>query len=151
MTNDTEGTLEFLTFNMTMATGPSLEWSPEEQARQSGPHKYWINATELCSKLNSKKDFRAYMSNRGTMEYLEALQDTSFEQGGMPDGPSDQSHIYRMGNQGFGHHAWICPRLLLHLVHWLSPTVSVRLNHLMFQFLSGQMCSSEGRAAMEQV
>ena len=28
------------------------------------------------------------------MEYLEALQDTSFEQGGMPDGPPDQSHIY---------------------------------------------------------
>ena len=63
-------------------------------------------------------------------------------------GPLDCTNILRMRNTGFGHHAWIC--LLMDLVRWLSPSISVQLNHLMIKLLSSRMNSHNGRAAMFQ-
>ena len=134
-------------------SGMDTGLSPEKQAVLSGPHNYWIDATELCYTLSGgKKQFRDYVDSKVTDNYLAAMCEVPFKEGGMPGGPKDRTHILRMGNTGFGHHAWICPRLLIDLVRWLSPTISVRLNHMMFELLSGRMdYSCDLRAAKMQV
>lgn len=131
--------------------GQERNYTPQQQALISGPHNYWIDASEVCSSIsNGTRHFKDYMECKGTQLYLKALEEVPFHEGGMPGGPPDRSHIFRMGNTGFGHHAWICPRLLMDLVRWLSQSISVKLNHLVFTLLNG-VDSYDGRAAMAQV
>ena len=109
---------------------------------QAGPHMYWPEASFLCSQFG--KEFNNFIERSETQALLHALNSTPFEDGGMPDGPPGNGHIFVMGNSGRGRSAWICPRLLLPLAQWLSKPFAVRLNHVMMEFLQGRL--SEGNA-----
>ena len=65
----------------------------------------------------------------------------------MPNGPPDNSHMYRLGNSGDGREAWICPRLLIPLGQWLDSCFSVRVNFTMLTFPTGQMSAEHAEAA----
>ena len=144
--------VEFITFfnprtGIDVATTSSSR-TPSEQAREPGPHRFWISASELCRGFGKK--FRDFLASERGRELLKAFLAIPFEQGGMP-GPEDHSHIFRRGKTGFGNDAWICPRLVPHVVYWLSPELSIRLNHVMVEVLLGHQSSADGRAAIEQV
>ena len=123
--------------------------SAEDPHTQPGPHAFWIGASTLCARYN--REFSDFLRNQSTKDLLQALRDTPLHEGGMPNGPDDNSHMFKLGNSGGGREAWICPRLLVPLVHWLNPRLSVRLNHIMFKFLTGQMTQGHAEAAWESL
>ena len=138
----------FFSFYMNVpATDVAL--TPAEQARLSGPHRFWLDATRLCRVFG--KEFKDFVGSERGKGLLRAFQQVPFDEGGMPGGPDDLSHMYTRGKTGFGNSAWICPRLLPHLVFWLSPALSIKINHVMVEVLLGHLSSFDGRAAFEQV
>ena len=141
--------VEFITFyNPQTVIDVASTRTPSEQALEPGPHRFWISASELCRGFG--KRFRDFLASERGRELLKAFLAIPFEQGGMP-GPADHSHMFRRGKTGFGNDAWICPRLVPHVVYWLSPELSIRLNHVMVEVLLGHQSSADGRAAIEQV
>ena len=123
-----------------------------DQLGQPGPHPFWVCASSLCARYS--KEFSDFLRNQSTKDLLQALRDTPLHEGGMPDGPPDNSHMYRLGNSGDGREAWICPRLLIPLGQWLDSSFSVRVNFTMLTFLTGQMSAEHAeaaRASLQQV
>ena len=129
-----------------------LETAQCDQHTKAGPHPFWVCASSLCARYG--KEFSDFLRNQGTKDLLQALRDTPLQEGGMPNGPPDNSHMYRLGNSGDGREAWICPRLLIPLGQWLDSCFSVRVNFTMLTFLTGQMSAEHAeaaRASLQQV
>ena len=115
----------------------NMRSSSEEHFHKSrGPHSGWVNFTQLC-KVHGKT-LHDVSTSKGFVELVQRLRaQMPFDQGGMPGGPPDLSHMFVIGSGGAP--SFLCPRLFMPVCCMINLVFAVRAFHILGCFLSGDL------------